>query len=178
MPLTTYTAGEVLTAASLNANLVFAAANPTAPATAIFNETQASGTAGGAAVTGSFQKRVLNTTVVNNITGCSIASSVITLPAGTFVITANSPHFVPQFAKIILRNTTASTNAIIGMSCYSNVGDAVTVALLTGTVTTTAATTFELQYQVTGSTVGQSLGVQSSFGVSEIYATIQITMVA
>ena len=28
MPLTTYTAGEVLTAASLNANLVFAAANP------------------------------------------------------------------------------------------------------------------------------------------------------
>lgn len=30
MPLTTYTAGEVLTAASLNANLVFAAANPVA----------------------------------------------------------------------------------------------------------------------------------------------------
>ena len=28
MPLTTYTSGEVLTAASLNANLVFAAANP------------------------------------------------------------------------------------------------------------------------------------------------------
>ena len=30
MPLTTYTAGEVLTAASLNANLSFAATNPTA----------------------------------------------------------------------------------------------------------------------------------------------------
>lgn len=30
MPLTTYTSGEVLTAASLNANLVFAAANPVA----------------------------------------------------------------------------------------------------------------------------------------------------
>ena len=169
---TDFVSGNVLTAAQLNGVLDNFAD------IAIFNETQASGTAGGAASTGSFIKRVLNTTVVNNIVGCSIASSVITLPAGTFVVTANSPHFVPTKAKIILRNTTAGTNAIIGMSCYSNAGDAVTVATLTGIVTTTAATTFELQYQVTGSTVAQSLGVESSFGVSEIYATIYIKRIA
>jgi hypothetical protein len=169
---TAFVAGNVLEASQLNGVV------DNFQDIAIFNETQASGTAGGAAVLGSFQKRVLNTTVVNNIAGCSIASSVITLPAGTFFITANSPHFVPTIAKIILRNTTASTNAIIGMSCYSNAGDAVTVALLTGTVTTTASTTFELQYRVTGSTVGQSLGVQSSFGVNEVYAGIFIQRIA
>jgi hypothetical protein len=92
MPLTTYTSGEVLTAASLNANFAFAALNSSV---AIFNETQASGTAGGTTVATTFTKRVLNTTVYNTITGCSIASSVITLPAGTFYIEASSPLYRP-----------------------------------------------------------------------------------
>ena len=81
MALTTYVSGTVLTAASLNDNFNYAVTVPAAPDTAIFNETQASGTNGGSSATGSFIKRTLNTTTVNTITGCSIAASVITLPA-------------------------------------------------------------------------------------------------
>jgi len=170
---TAFVGGDVLTAAQLN-GVVDNFAD-----IAIFNETQASGTSGGTSVTGSFIKRVLNTTVVNNITGCSIASSVITLPAGTFLITANSPFFGPARCKIKLRNTTAGTDAIIGLSAYSNdTADAQTSALLSGTVTTTAATTFEVQYRVEKASAPQGLGIESSFSVSEIYTTIIIQRIA
>ena len=43
MPLTTYTSGEVLTAASLNANLVFAAANPVGGGMTLLSTTTLSG---------------------------------------------------------------------------------------------------------------------------------------
>jgi hypothetical protein len=176
MPLTTYTAGEVLTAASLNANFSFAAASNQI---AIFNETQASGTQGGTSTSGSLIKRTLNTTIINTITGCSIASSVITLPAGTFLIEANAPFGKSAFAKIVLRNTTASTNAIIGLSAYSGATiDASFICLLSGTVTTTASTNFELQYQVNTGLATQGLGFASGFGYSEIYSTIQIEKIA
>jgi hypothetical protein len=42
MPLTTYTAGEVLTAASLNANFTFAAANPTSKIAQVLSTTLSS----------------------------------------------------------------------------------------------------------------------------------------
>jgi hypothetical protein len=45
MPLTTYTAGEVLTAASLNDNFTFAAANPPGGLTLITAQTIGSGVA-------------------------------------------------------------------------------------------------------------------------------------
>jgi hypothetical protein len=111
MALTTYTAGEVLTAASLNDNFTFAAANPTAPATAIFNETQSASTAGGTSVTGSFIKRTLNTTIVNEIASATLTSSVISLPAGTYLVTAVAPLYGSDTIKIRLRNTTDSTTA-------------------------------------------------------------------
>jgi len=59
---------------------------------AIFNETQANGTQGGASVATTFTKRTLNTTVSNNI-GASIASSVITLTAGTYRVFCMSPFY-------------------------------------------------------------------------------------
>jgi glucose/arabinose dehydrogenase len=169
----------VFTAASTS---IFQADGVAATSTtfAIFNETQASTTQGGSSVSGSLQKRTLNTTVINTITGCSIASSVITLPAGTFLVEANAPFLQSVFAKIILRNTTASTNAIIGLSAYvSSAEDAVYMGLLSGTVTTTASTNFELQYQVHTSKATQGLGVASSFSsINEIYATIKIEKIS
>jgi hypothetical protein len=178
MPLTTYTSGEVLTAASLNANFSFAAAREVA----VFNETQARNTAGGTAATGAFTKRVLNTTVYNSITGCSIASSVITLPAGTFLVTSDSPYLYIGRVKVKLRNTTAGTDAIIGGSAYTSptTVDAVVIAPLTGTVVTTASTNFELQYHAgSANGAGNGLGVPSDIAsTSEVYATITIEKIA
>jgi hypothetical protein len=178
MPLTTYTAGEVLTAASLNANFSFAALNSSI---AIFNETQASGTAGGTTVATTFTKRVLNTTVYNTITGCSIASSVITLPAGTFYIEASSPLYRPGRGRVILKNTTAGTNAILGNSQWSPTASDYPAILttLSGTVVTTANTNFELQYYASTTYANDGLGVASSIAsVSEVYASIYIEKIA
>ena len=179
MPLTTYTAGEVLTAASLNANLVFAAANPTAPTIAIFNETQAANTAGGSSVATTYTKRTLNTTVTNGI-GATLTSSVIALLAGTYKVFAMSPFWQSTALAIRLRNTTDGTTTIAGVNNYvSSSSGAGCYAQLEGIFTITATKNFEVQYYCTTAQETNGLGVAiNSAGVSEIYTQITIEKTA
>jgi len=148
------------------------------PQYAIFNETQAAATDGGTSTTGSFIKRTLNTTVQNGITGCSIASSVITLPAGTYLVKAQSPFVASSSTKIKLRNTTDSTDTIIGESDYMATSNGGVTALLNGYFTIAANKNFELQYRVSTALATFGLGVACNFGVSEVYSSITITKVA
>jgi hypothetical protein len=176
MPLTTYVSGEVLTAASLNANFSFAAGG--APM-AVFNETQANGTNGGTATSGAWTKRTLNTTLGNTITGCSIASSVITLAAGTYYVWATAPFYAVARASIRLQNTTDATTAVQGQNAYFVAAyETAGSPSALGYFTITGNKNFELQYYVgtTNATVG--LGLAQSFGSSEIYSQIAITKVA
>ena len=145
---------------------------------AIFNETQSAATDGGTSVTGSFIKRTLNTTVQNGITGCSIASSVITLAAGTYLVQAQSPFVASSSTKIKLRNTTDSTDAVIGESDYMAASNGGVTASLLGYFTIAGNKNFELQYRVSTALVTFGLGVANNFGVSEIYSSITITKVA
>ena len=150
------------------------------PQTAIFNETQAGTTNGGTVVAATFTKRTLNTTIVNEITGCSIASSVITLPAGTYLVNASSPYYRIDAAIIRLRNTTDSTNAIVGTSEYVLTSVFAQVkCFLQGQFTITASKNFEVQYWAetnSGSTGG--LGVSNNAGIGQVYTSIQIQKVA
>jgi len=147
--------------------------------TAIFNETQANGTDGGASVATTFTKRVLNTTNTNGITGCSIASSVITLATGTYIIQASSPLHRTNQTQIRLRNTTDSTNAIIGISTlFSSTGTTGAIAYLAGLITIAANKDFELQYYATTAQGSNGLGTSVSSGIGEVYSVIQITKVA
>lgn len=152
---------------------------PTALATAIFNETQASSTAGGGFTSGSYVKRTLNTTVVNNIVGCSIASSVITLPAGTYQVTASAPAFRVDNHKIRLQNTTAATTIHIGSSEYTLAAtEVVTNSLINAYFTLSASTNIELQHRCGTTRATNGLGVPTTFSDSEIYSQITITKVA
>jgi hypothetical protein len=175
MPLTTYTAGEVLTAASLNANFTFAA---NGVPTAIFNESQASGTSGGGSTSGSFIKRTLNTTDINQISGCSIASSVITLPAGTYKVMASAPFLTGIANKLKLRNTSDGTDAILSQNNWLNSVGGGGSTPLNGTFTIASSKNFELQYRVGSSIATFGLGEAGSFGVSEVYSIIQIEKIA
>jgi len=145
---------------------------------AIFNETQSAATDGGTSVTGSFLKRTLNTTVQNGITGCSIASSVITLPAGTYLVQAQAPFVASSSTKIKLRNTTDSTDAVIGETDYMAASNGGVTASLLGYFTIAGNKNFELQYRLSTALVTFGLGVACNFGVSEIYSSITITKVA
>tara|TARA_R110002126_G_scaffold28391_1_gene94544 strand:+ start:256 stop:792 length:537 start_codon:yes stop_codon:yes gene_type:complete len=178
MALTTYTAGEVLTAASLNDNFTFAAANPSAPATAMFNETQSSGTNGGSS-SAAWTKRVLNTTVANDITGCSIAASVITLTAGTYDIWAIAPAYSAGEFKLKLRDTTNTSDAIIGSSERNGVGTGnCTISTVQGRITPSGSTNYEVQMYCINAAGTVGFGVAAGFGVSEIYTQIKIVKVA
>ena len=176
MPLTTYTSGEVLTAASLNANFTFAASGVSS---AIFNETQASNTNGGGSTATTWTKRTLNTTVVNNISGASIAASVITLPAGSYIVTASAPSFESTLFKIRLQNTTDSTTAALGTSEYEGSSSVQTRGILSGFFTITGNKNFELQHYVTMARANVGFGNPTAIAsVSEVYSTIQIDKVA
>lgn len=170
---TDFVSGAVLEASQLNSVL------DNFSDIAMFNETQASGTNGGTATSGSFVKRTLNTTIVNNIAGCSIASSVITLGAGTYFIRATSPAWVVEASQSRLRNTTDGTTAIIGGAQWPNAtyfgwND----TSLVGYITIAATKNFELQMRVKNTRATDGLGGAANFGESEVYAQIQIQRVA
>ena len=149
---------------------------PTALATAIFNETQSSGTNGGTATAGSYVKRTLNTTVQNGIAGCSIASSVITLPAGTYRLTAEAPVFNVTTNSSRLRNTSDGTTTQQGCSNFSS-NNNTGYSTIEAYFTIAASKNFELQTQV-GSTVATN-GYGASAGMGdEIYSIVIIEKVA
>lgn len=78
------------------------------------------GTSGGTSVAGSFLTRDLNTVVTNEITGASLSSNAITLPAGTYDIYATVPAFDCNSAQAVLYNTSDTSNEIIGTVVYSH----------------------------------------------------------
>ena len=167
-----FTAGQILTASqvsTLQAN---------SPKIAIFQDQKTSGTAGGNATSGSFLKRTLNTTVVNNITGCSISSDVITLTAGSYLVMANAPFYRVNNCQIRLQNTTAGTTLILGGSNYTDDGDEVTLNTnLNGLIVLTGSSNLELQYRVNANFNANSLGIATGWG-TEVYSNIIIQQVA
>jgi hypothetical protein len=168
----TFVAGDVLEAAQLNDNFSYLDAGTEV---ASFAEYQASGTQGGASVTGSFIKRTLNTTITNTITGCTLTSSVIALPAGTYAVTASVAFFATRNTQIILRNTTDSTTTIFGTNIFNQVaGQGAASATLTGTFTIAATKNFEVQYRCAEATAVNGLGTSMAFGSTECYALITI----
>lgn len=147
---------------------------------AIFNETQAASTSGGTFTAGSYVKRVLNTTLINTISGCSIASSVITLPAGTYNVYGFAPGYKVAVHKLRVQNTTAGTTIGQGVNAYSaTAGDyAQTHSFVNTTFTLTGSTTIELQHRAQSTQAGNGLGVDGGATGDEIYAQIVITKVA
>jgi hypothetical protein len=168
---TDFVSGAVLEAAQLNGVL------DNFKDIAIFNETQASGTQGGTFTSGSYVKRTLNTTVVNNITSCTLTSSVISLPAGTYQVFACAPAFTVDSNKIRLRNTTASTDIAIGSNAYSG-GSVSSISQVQTYFTLSTTSNIELQHRCATTQATNGLGVTTTFGDSEIYSQIFITRVA
>jgi len=170
---TPFVSGDVLTAAQLN-DVV-----DNFQAFAIFNETQATGTQGGASIASAFTKRTLNTTITHNI-GASIASSVITLLAGTYKVSCISPFYNVTGVTVRLRNTSDSTTTINGVNNYvASSSDAGCYAQFEGIFTIAATKNFEVQYLCNTATATNGLGVaMTGSAASEIYTQITIQQIA
>lgn len=151
-------------------------ADQSTPETAIFNETQSASTNGGSITAATWTKRTLNTSVINTISGCSIASSVITLGAGTYLINAQIPGDQLDNFKARLQNTTDASTTLFSQNAYtiSSAGYATVNALIMGTFTITAAKNFEIQMysQVTSGATGLGRGVAA---YTSLFTQVQLT---
>ena len=141
----------------------------------IVADEKASGTNAGAAGTGSYSARVLNTVRLNTITGASLASNQITLPAGAYRINASAPGLRCEKFKIRLQNITDATTTIVGTSEQSEFGGAIVQSRshIAGTFTIAGAKVFEIQMRATTGFV-DGLGQATGFGDVEVYAMAEI----
>jgi hypothetical protein len=138
MPLTTYTAGEVLTAASLNANLSFAATNPISKIVQVVSAT--------------YNTSTTTTSTSFVTTGLSASITPTSATSKIFVLVTNSGYGSANTNTsnyTIFRGTVAGTNLATGTNLsmaqiYSPVGDSSmpVVASFVDSPATTSATTY------------------------------------
>lgn len=132
-----------------------------------------SGTNGDSRTGSTWSKHTLQTEEVADISGASLASSVITLPAGTYEVNSWVTARDPFGGMIRLRNTTDSSTVALGRyPVGSGTGDSAT-AVMQGRFTIGGSKNFELQVYGNG-TASAAL----STGEDEVYADLFIKKVA
>jgi hypothetical protein len=170
-----YDAAQALTAAQqkqARANLGASIGIPDV----IIEDQKPTGTDAGAATTGSYLTRTLNTFVRNNGSIASLASNQFTLPAGTYYIRWSAPGFATDRHQTRLQNVTDGAAVAYGATSQAAQSVGNVIRSEGGTVVTIAASkTFELQhrFETASATYGQGRG--SPFGVGvEVYARVEI----
>jgi len=140
---------------------------------------RATNTAGENSVGAAYTKRTLQTTKTNEISGASLASSVITLPSGTYYIEAYCYAYGGNNGHIRLRNTSDSTTALVGLNTNprQSGSDTLTTAItsLRGRFTIAAQKNFEIQHYVETTSASNGFGLPVNDGAEvEVYADVQI----
>ena len=139
---------------------------------------KANNVAGGTASATTWNQRDLNTVMTNTITGASLASDQITLPAGTYDIVARAPVHESNRHKLRWRNTTDGTTTLIGSSGYVAAADTmVGLSFVKGRFTIAAEKVFELQHYTEAAKATNGLGIETNASVVEVYADVLITKV-
>jgi hypothetical protein len=146
---------------------------------------QPSGTAGGGSTAATQNVRVLNTKVVDNIAGASLAANQITLPAGTYWVEFDAPAIAgapgTMEHKTRLRNTSDASTAVVGSSERTQANtndDSMTRSHGSGLFTIGASKVFELQHYTSQTHATDGLGMPVTSGEIEVYARIKIWKVA
>jgi len=150
--------------------------------TALFHivNQQATATGAGGTTSGSFVKIPYNTVKTNEITGASLSSSQITLPSGTYYLSANTVLYRTNESKIVLRNTTDSTYDLIGHPTFISQADSGTATVsVDGRFTISAQKVFEIQMW-TQRSQGNGFGYASGItdGQASVFASAKIWKIA
>jgi hypothetical protein len=136
------------------------------------------GTNGGAFTSGDWRTRDLNAVLTNEITGASLDSNQVTLPAGTYYIEAEAPSSVATeggpVSKARLRDITNSVTLLVGTTYRQNANatgaGSATESRIRGYFTLADTATIELQHRTT---VTHVYGVASDFGEVEVYSDLR-----
>ena len=144
-------------------------------ATAYFHAQQQepSGTQGGSSVAG-LNVRILNTVLNNSISGASLASNQITLPAGTYYISATAPQLQGNPSKLSLYNVTSGSYVIVGQNNSAGTSGGI-LNPMRGIITISTTSVFQLNHYINVASSSNGLGAAvSQSGVVEVYADIEI----
>jgi hypothetical protein len=140
---------------------------------------KSSNTAGGSCSATSDNQRDLNTILTNEITGASLSSNVITLPAGTFFISASSPTNRGGTNRAHLLNTVSNSITLLGTSENTQTGDTTpTRSFINGRFIIGSSTTFRIRHYTTAAKADNGLGIQANDGRTEVYTDVLIWKVA
>jgi hypothetical protein len=149
-----------------------------APRIATISHELSSGTSPGTVTAGSWQTHPLNTLVDSTGIVTSLASNAFTLPAGEYDIVGHMLLYRTGAGSCKLRNTTDSTDVILGSPVYS---ESTTVqnsnTMIFGRVVITSPKTFEFQAKTDTTKTTDGWGRQSSNGVNDVFAQIRITKI-
>jgi len=138
---------------------------------------KATATEGGTSVVGGPWTRTLNTISTSTITGLTLVTSSITVPAGTYRIQWTSPFYRTDRALAWIAD--GDTLAVIaqGRSAYSSATTDYAQCWSTGegVFTVTAATKLVVRYKVATAFATYGLGVSHSVaGMTEIFTTVEL----
>ena len=161
-----------------------------APITQLFMDVKPNGTGGGVApVTGSFFTRNLNTGIPalsgsNSavISGMSLSSNQITVPLGTYIVSASVPGCRVGRHKCQLYNATTSQVLVLGQNGYAadSIYNQTASAFMNFTLVVSGSPQVLLLQQCCELTQSNSrdLGLECAFGDNEIYSQISFTRIA
>ncbi len=137
---------------------------------------KSTGTDGGTATLDSFNVRTLNTIKgINEITGASLASDTITLPAGGYYIFIWAPMWLTREGKVHFYNKDDATYDVIGAnmraSSTTNHGNA---AITQGYFEISAVKDFEIRHWIAVTAATFGLGIATDDGETEVYTEVLI----
>jgi hypothetical protein len=147
------------------------------PNRAIIQETYGSGVTPAAPTAATWNTRALNTSTVNTISGLSLASNQVTLPAGTYLIRASAPGVMCAAHQCRLADIDAGLQ-YYGTSEYApgTYQIAANRTFVVQRVTIAAAHKFELQHYPAGlaTAPATTFGVANTFGGTNVFAQMEI----
>lgn len=144
-------------------------------------DVKASGTDGGTFTSGAWRTRDLNTVLTNSIPGASLTANQITLPAGTYDVTALAPHYQngssnATIARARLYSITSDVQLATGPHTRLNGSNAAGQphSPVIGRFTLTASSVIELQHYTGQTKNTDGFGAAFGMGESEIYSDVII----
>ncbi len=135
----------------------------------LLHDSKPTGTYSGTFTAGSWQKRTCTESIdTHNL--CSVASSVITLQAGTYDLMAFATSFHCRRHRLRLQNTSDASTTLIGVNNYNTDGqDNASYSNVHGRFTITAEKNFELQHYCTLTKTTNGLGVKTNTAEDEVF---------
>jgi len=143
---------------------------------ALIADQKTSGTSGGTATTGSWERRDLNTEIAAPDSIVSIAANLFFLGAGTYLLHATAIGYSCNQHQCKIRNSTDAADVALGTVVMCP-GSVAVNSIATGLVTIASGKNFEIDHRVVTTRATDGYGVPASWG-TEQYCTVLIVKLA